>query len=47
MRKTTKTVLKVAACVAFITAVLIALVYLFVFVLLAILYGTGWMIWGM
>lgn len=46
MKKTTKTVLKVSACVAFIAAVLVALVYLFVFVLLAILYGTGWMIWG-
>lgn len=46
MSKTTKTILKTTACVVFIAAVLVALVYLFCFVLLAMLYGTGWMIWG-
>lgn len=47
MKKTTKTIIKVAACVAFIAAVVVALIYLFCFVLLAVLYGTGWMIWRM
>ena len=46
MSKTTKKILKITACIVFIAAVLVALVYLFCFVLLAMLYGTGWMIWG-
>lgn len=46
MKKTTKTVISLVTSIIFMLVALAAITYVFIMVLFGILYGVGWMLWG-